>query len=173
MVVVVQLFAADDDAPRHQVGRGVAAFEVAITDGMAKAIDDPGGPERNPHHLHRPDGDADGAEQQQVDDRHQGDATQLVARVEVALDPVFRAVLAVDPQGFRVLCLCAVQLGTFAQDGGQSQDHRAVRIVDGLAFGVVLAVDGCPLAGVLRRGQPQPETEKVLEPGVQFQRAVG
>ncbi|MCY1437316.1 hypothetical protein D9M71_534730 [compost metagenome] len=48
-----------------------------------------------------------------------------------------------------------------------------MRIVDGLAFGVVLAVDGCPLAGVLRRGQPQPETEKVLEPGVEFQRAVG
>ncbi len=50
--------------------------------------------------------------------------------------------------------------------------HRAVRVVRGFAFGVVLAVDGGPLAGVHRRGQPQPETEEVLERRVQLQRAM-
>ncbi len=64
VMVVVQLFAADQDAPGHQVGGGVAALEVAIADGMAQAVDHAGGPERNPHHLDRPDGDADSAEQQ-------------------------------------------------------------------------------------------------------------
>lgn len=172
VVVVVQFFATNDDAPRHQVGRGVAALEVAVADSMAKAVDHAGGPERNPHHLHGPDGDADGAEQQQVDDCHQGDAAQLVARVEVALDPVLWAVLAIDTQGFRIACLFPVEFGPFAHHRGQALYDRAVRVVDGFALGVVLAVDGGPLTGVLCGGQPQPETEEMLEPGVEFQRAV-
>ncbi|MNH23154.1 hypothetical protein D3C79_830410 [compost metagenome] len=79
VVVVVQLFATDDDAPRHQVGGSVAALEVAIAERMAQAVDHTGRPEGNPHHLDGPDGDADGAEQQQVDHRQQGDAAELVA----------------------------------------------------------------------------------------------
>ncbi|MNO72932.1 hypothetical protein D3C76_638880 [compost metagenome] len=169
MVVVVQLFATDDDAPRHQVGGGVAALEVAVAEGMPQAVDHAGGPERNPHHLHCPDGDADGAEQQQVDYRHQRDAAQLVARVEVALDPVVRAVLAVDAQGFGVARLFPVKLGTLAQHRAQALVQRAVRVVGGFALGVVLAVDGSPFAGVLRRGQPQPETEEVLERAIELQ----
>nr|GFB59509.1 hypothetical protein [Tanacetum cinerariifolium] len=132
------LFAADQDAPRHQIGRGIAALEVAIADRMTQTVDHASRPDRNPHHLDGPDGDADDAEQRQ--------------RV-------------------RVLRLGAIQLGAFAQHGGQPFDDRAVRVIDGFAFGVMLAVDGGPLAGVLRRGQPQPETEKVLEPGVEFERA--
>ncbi|MNP06041.1 hypothetical protein D3C76_980100 [compost metagenome] len=172
VVVIVQFFTADDDAPGHQVGGGVAAFEVAIAQGMAQAVDHPGGPERNPHHLHRPDGDAQGAEQQQVDHRHQCDTAQFVTRVQVALDPVIRAVLAIDAQGFGVARLFTVQLGTFAQHRAQALVHRAVRVVGGFALGVVLAVDGSPLAGVLRRGQPQPETEEMLERAVELQRPV-
>ncbi|MCY1429962.1 hypothetical protein D9M71_458970 [compost metagenome] len=165
----MQLFATDDDAPRHQVGGGVAALEVAVAEGVAQAVDHAGGPERDPHHLHRPDGDADGAEQQQVDHRHQRDAAQLVARVEVALDPVFRAVLAVDAQGFGVARLFTVKLGTFAQHRAQALVQRAVRVVGGFALGVVLAVHGGPFAGVLRRGQPQPEAEEVLERAIELQ----
>ena len=171
-MVVMQLFATDDDAPRHQVGRCVAAFEVAIADRMPQAVDHTGGPERDPHHLDRPDGDADGAEQQHVDNAHEGHAQQRIAGIELAFDPVVRAVLAVDAQGLGVFRLGAVQLGTFAQHGGQALDHRAVRVIDGFALGVVLAVDGRPLAGVLAGGQPQPETEEMLECRVQFQRAV-
>jgi len=48
-----------------------------------------------------------------------------------------------------------------------------VRVVDGFAFGVVLAVDGGPLASVLRRGQPQPEAEEVFQAGIELQGAVG
>jgi hypothetical protein len=46
-------------------------------------------------------------------------------------------------------------------------------IVDGFALGVVFAVDGGPLAGVLRRGQPQPEAEEVFQAGIELERAMG
>ena len=140
---------------------------------MAQAVDHTGGPEWNPHHLDRPDGDADGAEQQQVDYAHDRHAQQRVGGVNLAFDPVIRAVLAVDAQGFGVFGLGAVQLGTFAQHRGQALDHRAVRVVDGFALGVVFAVDSGPLAGVLRRGQPQPEAEEVFQAGIELQGAMG
>ena len=136
---------------------------------VAQAVDHAGRPERNPHHLHGPDGDTDGAEQQQVDDGHQCNAAQLVARIEVALDPVLRAVLAINAQGFGVARLFPVQLGALAQYRAQAFVNRAVRVVGGFAFGVVFAMDGGPLACVLRRGQPQPEAEEVLERAVELQ----
>ena len=173
VVVVVQLFAADEDAPGHQVGGGVAAFEVAIADRVAEAVDHAGGPERNPYHLHGPDGQAKGAEQGQVDERHQHHAADREARVEIALDPVVRAVLAVDAQGVLVLRLGLVQLRACAQDGEQALVHRAVRILDGLALGMVLTVDRGPFARVHPCGQPQPETEEVLQRGVQVECTVG
>ncbi|MNE94949.1 hypothetical protein D3C80_1929740 [compost metagenome] len=37
---------------------------------------------------------------------------------------------------------------------------------------MVLAVDGSPLAGIHRRGQPQPETEEMLQRGMQLERAM-
>ncbi|MDT4824996.1 hypothetical protein FQZ97_582640 [compost metagenome] len=172
VMVVVQLFAADEDAPGHQVGGGVAAFEVAVADSMAQAIDNAGGPDGNPGHLHGPDGDAGSAEQRQVDQRHQHHAADGVAAVDVALHPVIRAVLAIDAQGFLVFRLDLVELGALAQDGPQALDHRAVGVVDGFALGVVLAVDGGPLAGVHGGGHPQPEAEEMLERRMELQRTV-
>ncbi|MNF69579.1 hypothetical protein D3C84_514660 [compost metagenome] len=121
---------------------------------MAEAVDHPGSPERDPHHLDRPYADADDAEQGQVDQRHQGYPGDGETCVEVALDPVVRAVLAVDAQGFLVTRFLAVQLGALAQDGGKALVSRAVRIVGGFAPGVVLAVDGGPGAGGHPGGQP-------------------
>ena len=95
------------------------------------------------------------------------------ARVEIALDPVVRAVLAVDAQGVLVLRLGLVQLRACAQDGEQALVHRAVRILDGLALGMVLTVDSGPFARVHPCGQPQPETEEVLQRGVQVECTVG
>lgn len=169
VVVVVQFLTADQDAPGHQVGGGVAAFEVAIADSVAKTVDDACGPYRNPHHLDCPDGHAKYAEQRQVDDRHQRHAANRIAAVDIALDPVIRAVLAIDTQGFLVLRLFLIEFGTFAQHGAQTFDDRTMRVIDGFALGVMLAVNRGPLASVLTRGQPQPETEEMLERGVQFQ----
>jgi len=144
VVVVVQLFATDEDAPGHEVGRRITAFEVAIADRVTETVDHTGGPERNPDHLHGPHGEAERAEQRQVDQQHQHDAGIGKTRIEVALDPVVRAVLAIDAQGFLVLRLLHVQLGALAHDRAQPLVYRAVRVVGGLAFGVVLAMDGSP-----------------------------
>src|SRR5690606_39198314 len=110
------------DAPGHQIGGRVAALEVAITDGMAQAVDDACGPYRNPHHLHGPHRDAEYAEQGQVDDRHQDHAANRVTAVNIALDPVIRAVLAVNAQSFLVLRLFLIEFGTFTQYGAQTFD---------------------------------------------------
>ena len=140
---------------------------------MAQAVDHTGGPEWNPHHLDRPDSDTDGAEQQKIDHTHDCHTQQRVRRVESAFDPVVRAVLAVDAQGLGVLRFGAIELGAFAQYGRQAFNDGTVWIVDGFAFGVVLAVDGGPLAGVLRRGQPQPEAEEVFQASIELQGAMG
>ena len=62
VVVVVQLFAANQDAPGQDIGGRVAALEVAVAQRMAQTVDDTGGEHRDPHHLNRPDGDAKHAE---------------------------------------------------------------------------------------------------------------
>jgi len=49
---------------------------------------------------------------------------------------------------------------------------RAVRIVFGLAFGVVLAVDRSPLPGNHPGCHPQPATEEVADGRMQIERAV-
>ncbi len=115
MVVVVQLFAANQDAPGQDVGGRITALEVAVAQGMAQPVDDACSEYRDPHHLYRPDGDAEHTEQRQVDDGHQCDAGNREAAVKVALDPVIGAVLAVDAQGLLVLGLFHVELCAFAQ----------------------------------------------------------
>lgn len=166
VVVVVQFLPGDQQAPGQQVGRGVSAFEVAVADRVPQAVDHAGGPQGNPQHLEPPDGESERAEQAQVEQRHEGDTGIGKAGVEAALDPVVRTVLAVEAQGFRILRLAPIQFGPPAQNGEQALVPRAVGVVDGFALGVVLAVDGRPLAGVHGRGQPQPETEEMLKDGV-------
>ena len=47
-----------------------------------------------------------------------------------------------------------------------------MRVVNGLALGVVLAVNGNPFLGDHAGGEPQPETEEVADDGVQIDGAV-
>ena len=71
MVVVVQLFTTDQDAPRRDVGAGVMRLEVAVTPIVGGAIDDAGCRDRDPGHLNRPDRQAQKTKQGHVDDQHQ------------------------------------------------------------------------------------------------------
>ena len=64
----VQLFAANQDAPGRNVGRRVRAFVVAIAPVVADAVDHTRREERNPDHLHRPDGQTEHAEERDVQD---------------------------------------------------------------------------------------------------------
>ena len=173
MVVVVQFLATDDQAPGRDVGGGVLRLEIAVAPVMAQAVDHAGGPERNPHHLQRPHGQARQSEQQHVDDEHERHAPHRAAVVQVALQPVVRRAVAVAGQRFGVLRLGAVQLGALPQHLADAVDLRAVRVFGLLAFGVVLAVDRRPGLGGHAGGHPQPEAEEMRRDGVQIERPVG
>jgi hypothetical protein len=90
----------------------------------------------------------------------------------MALDPVVGSVVAVLGERLLVLGLGAVQLAALQQHGADAARDRTVRVVFGLALGVVLAVDGDPLLGHHAGRQPQPEAEEVRRNRVQFERAV-
>jgi hypothetical protein len=75
-------------------------------------------------------------------------------------------------QRFLVLGLGAIELAAVQQHGLDAARLRAVRIVDGLALGVVLAVDRHPLLGHHAGGEPEPEAEEVRGNRVQVERAV-
>ena len=173
MVIVMQFFTADQDAPRRNVTGGIGALEVAIAPVMTDAVDDPGSEQWNPHHLNRPHGDTGGTKQQQVDHRHQSHAAHGEAGIDIALNPVVRAAGAILFQGFLIFRFFTIKLSPFAEDFFDAFDLRAVRVVFGFAFGVVLAVDGGPLESVLSGGQPQPEAKKMFQHRMQFQGPVG
>ena len=172
VVIIVQLFAANQDAPGRNIAGIIAAFEIAIPHKVPDAIDHTGSPDRNPHHLHRPDPDTVNTEQQQINHRHQLNAQQFIAAIHVVLDPVFRGTLAITLQSFWRTGL-VVQFGTFKQHLADTQDHRAVRVFLSFALGVMFTVNRRPLLGVLGRGQPQPEAEKMRQHRMKIQRVVG
>ena len=74
MVVVVELFAGDEDPERPQVRRGVVGFEIPIALRVAEAVDDAGGKERHVRELQSNHDDARYAEQHEIGDDEQRDA---------------------------------------------------------------------------------------------------
>ena len=102
MVIVVQLFAADHDAPGHDVAAGILAREVTVAPVVAQTVDDPGRSDRDPGHLHRPDRQPDRAAEDEVDHQHQADALPAEAAVHIALEPVVRSSGAVFFERFSV-----------------------------------------------------------------------
>ena len=172
MVVVVQLLAAHDQPPRHQVGRGVGRLEIAVAAPVAEAVDDTGGPERDPRHLQRPDRDADHAEQAKADQRQQGRPRGRPARVEMAFDPVVGRADAVGRQVARIRGCLLVKIHAAPQDRTDAVHLRAVRVLGGLAFRVMLAVHGDPLPGHHARRQPAPETEDMRDGRMEIDAAV-
>ena len=121
---------------------------------MTDTVDHAGGGDRDPDHLHGPNGQPGNPEQGDVQDQHQAHALPAVAGVQVALDPVFRRAVAELRQGFLVLGFLTVELGTAPQHGFDAARLRAVRVFRGLAFGVVLAVNRDPFLGDHARAQP-------------------
>jgi len=173
VVIVVQLLAPHQDAPGDEIGAGIGAIEIAIAPVMAQTVNDPGGPEGNPHHLDGPQGQAQGPEAEHVQGQGEEDAPQGMGGIDVTFQPVIRGALAVAGQGFRVAGLGPVQLRPFREHLPQTPGLGAVGIFRGVAFGMVLAVNGHPFLGHHARGEPQPEPEKVGGQGPQFQGAVG
>ena len=171
-MVVVELLAADQDAPRHDVRRCVGRGEVAVAPEVADAVDDAGGEYRDPHHLHCPDSETGGAEQHEVDGEHQADALPRVARIDVAFDPVVRRALAVSLHRVGVLRFRTIKLGAAQKHFAEAARLRAVRVFGRFDFRVMLAVDRGPLFGHHTGREPQPEAEKVTDDGMEIERAV-
>src|SRR6187402_1126258 len=141
VVVVVQFFAANPEAPGRDVRRRVRALEIAVAPPVANAIDEAGGPERDPDHLDRPDGQANDAKQRNVDDRHEGRAPVRVLAEQLALEPVVRRAAAVLLHVGLVVAGLTVEGDTVEEDLLDAEHLRAVRIFLGLDLRVVLAVD--------------------------------
>src|SRR5579871_2898097 len=96
MVVVVQLFTAEPDRDRRDVPALVFDLEIPVAERVSDAVDDAGGPERNPHHLDGPDERSDEeAEEVDVEAEHDHDAEPIQATQKDALDPIVRCALAV------------------------------------------------------------------------------
>ena len=73
---------------------------------------------------------------------------------------------------FLVLGFAAIQLAALQEHGPDAARLRAVRVVLGLALGVVLAVDRDPLLGHHARAEPEPEAEEMRRDRVQVERPV-
>ena len=172
MVIIVQLFAADEDAPRYNVGAGVLGLKIAIAPPVADTIDDACGKERYPHHLHRPDGNADGAEQDGVYHQHRADADAIMYAVDMVFQPVVGRAVTVVFQCFFIRAFDAVQLRALQQQFANAEDLRAVRIFNRFAFRVVLAVNRGPGFGGHARAGPQPEAKEMADHRMQIQRAM-
>ena len=124
-------------------------------------------------HLHRPDGDADEAEQHEI---------RPTSRTEI---PSGRAACRHGARASRRACrgrtcssvswlprFLAVELGAFPQHLVDADDLRAVRVFHGFAPRVVLAVDRGPVLRDHAGGEPQPEAEEMTDRRMQIERPV-
>src|SRR4030081_603882 len=102
-MIVVQLFAADQDAPRHDIAARVFAQEIAVAPVVSDAIDDARGGGWGPFHLKRPDRRTDRTEQREVDHQHQAAALPGERRVDIALYPVIGRAETVFLERFLIL----------------------------------------------------------------------
>ena len=161
----MQLLTADENAPRHDIARGVIALVVAVAPVVTDAVDDAGGEDRNPRHLHRPDRQPEGTEERQVDDEHQHDAFAGVRGVQMSLNPVVRRATAVLLHGLAVPGRIAIEFGACPQHAPDAELLRATGIVRGFDLGVVLAVNRGPFLGDHAGGEPEPEAEEWLTTG--------
>ena len=170
MVVIVQLLAPDPYAPGKDVGACLAGLPTAVAPEMPDTVDDTGRPERNPSDLHHQNQQArDQSKQKYIYRSHQEQSQHAMGGVEIALDPVIGRAVTVAFNGLANKRFLDIQEHPQPQHLVQAQDLRAVRIVDGLAFGVVLAMDCGPLLGHHAGCQPKPEAKKMARQGMQLQ----
>ena len=137
----MQLFAANDNAPRDNIGTGIGAGKVAIAPGMTHAIDNACCPKRNPGHLNRPHRKTQHTKQGQIDTQHDQDTQQAVLGIQIAFQPVVGGAVTEAFQGFGIGSLFAIELGTAEKYFTQPKNNGRVRITFFFAFGVMLAVD--------------------------------
>src|SRR3990172_8562589 len=128
---------------------------------MANAVDDAGSPKRDPHDLRRQDQRArHDAEEDDVHGPHQGQAEDLIPRVEMTLEPIVRSPVAVALEGLGLAGFLDVEEHATPQHAVDPEHLRAVWIFRRIALRVVLAMHRGPLTRYHTRGQPEPEPEE-------------
>ena len=172
MMVVVQLFTTDPERDRRDICAGIRDCVMAIAPVVAHAIDDAGRMKRYPGHLHRPNCAADWPKQDQVRGKHQPHALPAKCGIDVAFDPVVGRAVAIFIHRFLFPGLDTVKLCALRNHFLDTVNLRAVRVFLGLAFGVMLAMDGHPFLGHLAGCKPQPETKEVARDRVQVHATV-
>src|SRR6185295_7926517 len=103
-------------------------------------------------------------------DQRQSEEVQL--RVDIALEPVVGRAMAVAYDRLPIAALPDVQEHSAPQNTMDAQHLRAVRILRGLALGMMLAMDRDPLFRHHARRQPQPEPEEMTHGRMQLERAM-
>ena len=148
-------------------------LEVAVAPIVADAVDDAGGPERDPQHLHGPDREAGAPNSTTSMTPHQADAQHRVAGCRGCARSSRPACRDRNSSRLAILAGLAVQPDAAEQHALDAADLRAVRIVFGLALGVVLAVHGDPFACVTMPVVSQSQKRKKwLTIGCSVERAV-
>src|SRR5437588_8605721 len=128
MMIVMELFAADQDAPRHDIAARVFAQEIAVAPVVSDAIDDARGRDGDPRHLNCPDGRPDRTEQREVDYQHEAAALPGKRRVDIALYPVIGRAEAVFLERFLILRFVALELRTLPEHLLDASGLRTVQI---------------------------------------------
>src|SRR6202011_2486718 len=162
-MIVMELFAANQDAPRHDIAARGLAQENAVAPVVSDAIDDARGGDRDPRHLNRPDRRPDRTEQREVDHQHQAAALPGKRRIDIALYPVIGRAETIFLERFLILRFVAIQLRTLPEHLLDASGLRAMRVVVRLDLRVMLAMDGHPLLGQHAGREPEPETEEVTD----------
>jgi hypothetical protein len=100
------------------------------------------------------------------------DAAKRSLGEDPAVPPVLADVLRPAGQRLRVPRLADVVVDVAELDLPEAVDERAVRVLLSVGEGVVLAVDGDPLAAILAGGDPQDDPEEEVSDRMQSQRAM-
>jgi hypothetical protein len=173
MVVVVQLLAADENAPRHNVRARVVRRPVAITEPVSETVDDTRCKEWNPQRLGKKNQAAGvNAEEKQIRSAHQDHSGTRVLRVDVPLQPIVRRTVSITPYSIRVVRFLDVEQNPAPQHAVDAEQLRAVRIAQTIPMGMVLPMDGNPFARDHPCREPDPQAEHVARHRVQLESAV-
>src|SRR5690554_5007911 len=141
MVIIVEFFTTNNDAPGRYVGAGIGTGKVAIPDCMAQAVNHTCCPEWDPCHLNCPYSQAKNAKQRDVNSQHDQNTEQAVARVHVAFHPVVGRTVTETLEGFFVFTFETVEFGAPEEHHAQAKYDRRMGIAFTFASCMMFAMD--------------------------------
>ena len=145
---------------------------IAIAERVAGAVDDARRGDRNPDQLHAPHRETCKTKQRDEDHQRNAHALPRVLAVKIALNPIVWRAVPVAREGVEIFGFFAVHIHAVTQHAQVAVNHRTVRVVNRVAFGVMFTMNGDPFFGHHAGGQPQPHAEKMRNNRMQIKRAM-